>query len=409
MILTQDLLLERLGVLLNISERVDIAVAWSSPSDSLSLITAFAKAGPKRLRSIVGISGNSTHPVALRDLSNHGLLRIPKISPLFHPKLFLFHRGGGTTVWIGSANLSRCGFQQNTELVSEFEDDGTAAAWFEQAWNGLDEDPSGAIEEYERTWKPVGWTPKRPAGAKAPSEDEFRRIASQVSDWPSFVDALGYAGRYWMTYFGSSVDGETSSWLNTITLGNALMRRDSWNRLTKDDYRVIMGIETKVNGVEAAYGLLGSMRGAGDAKKVFNVKSKTNLETREEIRVALQPVLRASPEAFPDAAITFIRSVTGIRGFGGAIATRLLALARPDLAVSVNSGSQDGLAALSGLPAGSLNKAPDGPRGHSYADLLEFLATHPWYFSPTPRNAYERTLANARAALFDCLVYRPVT
>lgn len=404
MLLTQDELLDRLQELLDISDSLDIAVAWASPSDALSRITAFARARAHSLRSIVGISGNATHPAALRDLGNHGLLRVPRSNPLFHPKLFLFYGQGGVIVWIGSANLSRCGFQQNTELMFEFADDGTAAEWFKQLWNSLDDDPSSIIEEYERAWKPAGPAPRTPvATEQVPGEDVFRRAASQLSDWASYVEALGAASLYWMEHIGISVDGETTSWLNTITLGNAVMRRDSWRQLTRDDYRLIMGIETKV---DVGYGLLGSMKAAGNAKNVFNAASKATLAIRERIRSALQPVLGASPASFPDATVTFIRDVTRIKGFSDGVATRLLALARPDLAVSVNKGSRDGLAALSGLPATSLAKAPGGSRAHSYADLLEFLGTQPWYSRPTPRNAYERTLATARAALLDCLVYQ---
>src|SRR5271169_6766268 len=102
-----------------------------------------------------------------------------------------------------------------------------------------------------------------------------------------------------------------------------------------------MGLETVVDGTGTGYGLLGSMRGAGAAKEVFNKASPVTLRTRERIRSVLQPVLHASPKAIPGVAVEFIRSVGEIRGFSGAVATRLLALARPELAVTVNSASQD--------------------------------------------------------------------
>lgn len=51
----------------------------------------------------------------------------------------------------------------------------------------------------------------------------------------------------------------------------------------------------------------------------------------------------------------------------------------------------------------------DGPRARSYADLLAFLARQDWYSNPTPNGRYEQTLANARGALLDCLVYVPTT
>jgi hypothetical protein len=122
----------------------------------------------------------------------------------------------------------------------------------------------------------------------------------------------------------------------------------------------------------------------------------------------LQRAIRASDADFPQAAVDFIGHVSEIKRFGPAVASRLLALARPDLAVSVNKGSRPGLAALSGLPSSAL-RVPGRPRAKSYADLLEFLSTKEWYKNPQPANRYEQTLANARGALLDCLVYIPTS
>jgi hypothetical protein len=95
-----------------------------------------------------------------------------------------------------------------------------------------------------------------------------------------------------------------------------------------------------------------------------------------------------------------------IHGFGGALATRFLALARPDRAISVNNGSRARLSKLTGLPPTSLAHAPHG-RANSYMDLLRWFEQQGWYSNPNPKDVRERLLANARAALFDALVYEP--
>jgi HKD family nuclease len=408
MLLTQDELLASLKQHLSGAERVDIAMAWASPGEALAEILTFAKDKPGCLRSIIGTAGNATDPTALRQLQAQGKLRVPDSTPLFHPKLILFHRAERVTVWVGSANLTRCGFQQNTEVMAEFEDDGTAVLWFNKLWDHLDDDCSAVIKEYENAWQPTSFPTRKAVGSEKPlGENEFVHLKAQVSDWPSFVVALKAANRYWPDKFGASVDGETASWLNTITLGNEVVRRDNWDDLSKTDYRLIMGIGVE-GGDAPGYGLLGSMQGAGDAKNVFNKASRENLKIRADIRNALQPVIIASRADFSNSAIEFIRYLKMIRGFSGAIATRLLALARPDLAVSVNAGSRVGLATLSKLPPNSLSNVSNGPRARSYADLLTYLSLQQWYSNPTPNGAYEQTLANARAALLDCLVYRPV-
>jgi hypothetical protein len=146
------------------------------------------------------------------------------------------------------------------------------------------------------------------------------------------------------------------------------------------------------------------MGAAGRASNVFKTASRRNNEIRRTIRAALQPVIDASDDAFARRACDFIANVTAIDHFGGAIATRLLALARPDRAISVNNGSRGRLAKLTGLPNTSLGRAPHG-RARSYLDLLNWFEQRPWYSDPTPTNAFERLLASARAALLDALVY----
>jgi len=384
MLLTEDKLVAQIKRHLSKAKRVDIAMAWISPCEALSAIQVFADRKPGCLRSIVGITGNATHPQALRLLQKKGDLRIPNTTPLFHPKLIIFHQANSVIVWIGSANLTRAGFQQNTEVVAEFEDDGAAVQWFESLWQTLDDDPSKIVNEYEKVWQPTDFGSRKAISVeKAPSDEEFEELKQNIRNWPSYVAALRAANLYCLERYGASVDGDTTSWLDTITLGNQILRRDSWDDLSKHDYQVLMGITVETNDVDAGYGLLGSMRGAGGAKNVFNEASEENLRIRERIRIALQPVLVAQPAGFPDAAIYFIRELHKIERFSGGIATRFLALARPDLAVSVNRGSQAGLAAISNLPPTALSKVPNGPRAKSYADLLAFLRRQKWYSDPT--------------------------
>ncbi|KQU01825.1 hypothetical protein ASG60_18420 [Methylobacterium sp. Leaf469] len=406
MFLTQEQLLLRLKEHLGTAERVDIATAWMSFGAAFSLLHAFAKARPHALRAIVGTAGTTTHPRALRLIQQSAQLRLPNSHPLFHPKLIIFHRPEGTVVWIGSANLTRCGFEQNTEIVAELPDEGaTARAWFDDTWDALEKDCSPRLDQYEANWKPA------PSGQGADptptlSEDALWGLAQGLTDWSSFVHAIKLANPVWQRKFGCTVDGEMSSWLNTIALGMEITRRESWDDLSDVDYHVLLGIKDDADDI-MGYGLLGSMQGAGQVKTTFLKDTAAHRTVRERVRSLLQGAIHASDAEFTEAAVAFLRQISDLDRFGPAVATRLLALARPDRAVSVNNGSRPGLAALSGLPRSALSNVPTGPRAKSYADLLAFLATKDWYRQPKPVNRYEQTLANARAALLDCLVYVP--
>lgn len=403
-LLTETDLIDRLNLRIQRAQKIDIAVAWASECNALDALKSFADG--RLLRAIVGIAGNATHPNALRTLQKCARLRIhSSMDRLFHPKLYIFHERDTRYCWVGSANLTRGGFEQNSEIVIEYEDVGGASIkWFENCWDSLgDEEFSGQLlDEYERDWEPPPGLPNiLRASKRSLDPDQEGAFGEYVSDWNSFVAQLTEADLYWGARWNreSPITGELDSWLETITLGHRVAVRKDWTTLSREDRYLLLG--------RGRYGALGSMGGAGIANNIFREDSRTNLKIRQDIRNALQPCIAANDDQFSGAACDFIEQVSSIEGFAGGLATRFLALARPDRAISVNKGSSSRLAALSGLPRTSLAKAPQG-RGRSYLELLRWFEQQAWYSRPEPDNPRERLYASVRAALFDALVYEVV-
>lgn len=147
MLLTRSTLINRLTHQLESARQIDIAVAWACECDALDLLCRFAQNGGS-LRAVIGIFGNATEPRALRNIQQCGKLRIAtRVERLFHPKFYLFHGSAWRIGWVGSANLTRPGFQQNEEVVFEFsDDDGEALKWFDDQWGNFgDDDDCDAI------------------------------------------------------------------------------------------------------------------------------------------------------------------------------------------------------------------------------------------------------------------------
>jgi len=126
MLLTHEDLLSRLQSHLSKATGLDIAMAWASLGEASNMVLAYARQHPGSVRALIGISGNSTHPNVLKGFRSLTDLRLPYHHPLFHPKLIIFHFNRKSIAWLGSANLTRCGFQQNIELVAEFDDSNDA-------------------------------------------------------------------------------------------------------------------------------------------------------------------------------------------------------------------------------------------------------------------------------------------
>ena len=68
-ILSGTKLLDRLRVLVDQSERIDIAVAWVTPSVALDQILSLtSRFGKDSVRILAGVGGYITHPAALESI-----------------------------------------------------------------------------------------------------------------------------------------------------------------------------------------------------------------------------------------------------------------------------------------------------------------------------------------------------
>ena len=397
-------LLQRFIKLLAEATKVDIAVAWATAWDALEALEAASE--ETTIRIVVGVSGIATDPTALRRLQGFADLRIAPSSlqpGIFHPKYFSFHCPRGTICWIGSANLTRQGFGEHCELVHEFNDNdstGEGQQWFESLWEELDPDPGPAIEEYEERYEyEKGYRrPKR--GPRRPKRGPRPQLARQ-STWDDFVAQLRDLDDYWCRRSGGSWDvlglGEAHSWLHTIATGREVVRLPNWTNLTKRECYILRG-----KGVgEGNWGLLGGLGGAGRFCMVFNPERMPGVgSVRTQLHGCVNRVLNAGDNQIAQVAWDMVQKIWRFEGFGAAVATRLLTLARPDRLVSVNHQSANGLGKLAGLPRNLPGLAI------RYVELLTWVYNQPWFSAPPPDDPFERTIWNSRAALLDAFVYK---
>ena len=153
MFLTTNKLLTRFKDNLKDTDKVDIAVAWATSGPALDHLEDWGKVHPGRIRALIGTSGNATDPIALERLAKIGELRLAdENSILFHPKVYIFH-GQPLTAWVGSANLTRGGFQNNEEAIFETTQGQGVLDWFEERWKECDELRPDDISNYSSRWE----------------------------------------------------------------------------------------------------------------------------------------------------------------------------------------------------------------------------------------------------------------
>ena len=410
-VLRGDDLHTRFTALLSKASSVDIATAWVTPGEHLRALDAAASRGVK-IRAIVGISGNATHPDALEELSRitaGGLRIVPKGDRLFHPKLYLFEWHEGAILrcltWIGSANFTRAGFgghpDANEEIVLEVgpgEPADALAGWFQERWDRcrMDSPIADAIGRYRKDWKrnpphrQIRLITSGPVSDRKDLLDDDDRRPQSLEGYRQALEAcqelLRDEGTGW-----EILDPRGHSYMRAISDRGKLLRgATSWSQLDDDSLRRLKGSYRRKD--LKWWGLTGTM----GRKNWPAVRQNERM-----IRARLNPVRQAHDREFPDIAIDAMRALMDIENVGYGTATLLLTLARPDRLLSVNARSRKGYGALSVMSYSTLWKP------ENYRELLRWLYRQRWYQDGPPTEKGLLRIWKSRAALVDSFVCEP--
>lgn len=391
---------------------IDLATAWTTPNKSLCALQR--RTPPIKVRALVRELDGTTDPDALRVLHCMGELRM--CAAKFHPKVYIFHGTEKSVAWIGSANFTFSGFGENEEVLIETSDTREVEDWFDRLWEG----PCKVINESTinlfANWR--NNLPQKPSREPWPlathlgTNDVMKvhrmQLLQEVNDWRSYVAALVKCDHWWSrdTMYLFSVLGDKLSYIHTICAGQELAQLPNWRNLKRCECYILRGDDRK----EGAWALLGSCERT-KLKSVFNPENENVpgiLEKREYIHRYLEQVRAADDNEIAYVAHEVVQEIVSdkkgpFKGFGPCATTRLLALTRPDLLVSVNGGSQNGLGRLIfGEPRTSVWIAKH------YDELLKWVYDQPWFKAEKPERGLEleRKIWNCRAALLDAFVYR---
>ena len=366
------------------AHRLDLVSAWATEHDSLCLLEESVAEG-LQVRAIVGLWNYITEPNALRRLDQLGELRIAKRKRRFHPKVYLFHGEDQTKAWIGSANFTAGGFKLNEEAVFETDDTKSVTEWFNSLWRGCGRLGEGQIDRYEKE-KDQNPLPRQSLAEAGGGVTLPMTLLEQVTSWDNYVAALRDCDiwRSDRNYF--SVLGESVSWRHTIEFLHDIIAQNDLVDLNDESRQRLLGLPGG-----GGWGLLGRMR-KNSVGVVFG-------QNAQDIWDILREVADADEDEFPDLAFECYEEMKGFHGIGKGIATRLLALARPDRFVSLNNLSQHGLAQYSNLARTTLETP------NKYQELLEFIYDQNWFNTPEPDNPFLTSIWGMRVALLDCFVY----
>lgn len=401
-----DDLPERFRKHVECSTHVDVAVAWATKTSALDQLMNAVEESGVSLRIIVGTHGNATDPDVLdrlNDIRKGELRLVPHSGPLFHPKVYIFRGEKDSIALIGSANFTNGGFGENVEAVFETKQLRSIRKWFKNQWkqygklsvNENQKSRNKEIEEYRerRRRKPPSRAFTEMMGKPMRDPRSRLKYLDQAQDWSGYVKALKRCQRWWKDrQTGLTVYGETRSWTHAIEQVGDLAKMSDWDGLNDDEIRQLLPIPNRDNDGNLNFGLLGTTR--PKAGKIF----LEDMDFRHRFKDAVTSVVNARPTEFPDVAVRAANDIMERQYIGIGVATRILALARPDMVVSLNGASREGLVQI--FPGIDRLK-----RSGDYGKFLGRLYEEPWFDSEEPNDVFEQKLWSMRAALLDCFVY----
>lgn len=371
-----------------------IATAWASVGFDAFQELLDNQENIKKM--VVGLHFYQTHPDFIqRFMSNKKVKYILNSSGIYHPKFYLFvNNKNDWECLIGSANFTKSALSKNSEVVIHL--------------TSKDEDSKSIYKSLKKTIKEY-W-----ATSELMNEDELsnyrnlwkknqRKINVLKEKFGSSKKAkpLLKSGVYsltWEEFYNKIQHDEYHSFNGRLRLlkkaREYFEEYNSFEMMSEMQRRKLAGIITKnQNTSDIDWGWFGSMKGAGRFQNRINENNKhislalakiplSGVVTREDFNNFVQEFNLAFPEG----------------GSGIAIASRLLAMKRPDVFVCLDDRNKVELCNDFGISRPSTFDA-------YWDDIIERIQNSVWWSINKPSDKTEAEAWLGRVAMLDVLFY----
>lgn len=383
---------------LDLCTTVHLAVAWASVG--FPEYDALIKAKRKIGLAVVGTHFYQTAPEFIEKFCGDERVRfVMDHSGVFHPKLYLFERKGGSWACIvGSANFTGGGFGPNQEaclLVTEADDPGgsilaNARKSIEHHWNDAALATDVDLERYREMRKRLA----RPL-AHAAGHFGTGKPGRAVED----VDILNLSWDEFLSQVRRDKHHALGKRLDVLEAARNLFRDyESFAGMRVEDRQGIAGF--REDG-DVPWGWFGSMRGAGVFKNIVN-------DSPEDLSDALDQV-PLDGRVTRDDYLAFVERFVGAfplkdgeptrHGLG--TATRLLAMKRPDYFVCLDGANRRRL-----LEDFEISVSRHDYEGY-WDKIVERIKLATWWNARRPTQAIAGRVWDGRAAMLDAIYYTP--
>ncbi|MFL7024278.1 restriction endonuclease PLD domain-containing protein [Enterovibrio norvegicus] len=367
-----------------------IATAWASMGSNASF--ELVKNKDRIAQMIVGTHFFQTHPNFIEHfIDSENVKFILKTDGVYHPKVYLFL--DDDTNWeclVGSANFTLSALERNHEVVIHFgsEDPGAESTLAEllktisSYWSEANSMSSTDLDHYKNIWE-KNRTKLDSLGSTYGGQQSKESIIK------SNLFSLKWQ-EYYQRISGDSL-GSFKGRLDVLRyISEYFSEHQSFSKFSELQRKQVAGVTTDS---EVNWKWFGSMIGAGKFKNRINTNNEDISEALEQIPMT-GPVSEQDYNRFVDR----FKLAFPDGGAGIAIASRLLAMKRPDYFVCLDSQNRAELCKDFGIPA---NVSFETYWPNIIARILDSV----WWSAPAPTDVEERQAWEGRVAMIDAIFY----
>jgi len=370
------------------SDEIFLSVAWATMSHDVSQLLLMNKSKIKG--AVIGTHFYQTDPEFIRCFNKLEYLGfIKQTSGVFHPKVFLFKYADCWQLIIGSANLTGAAMTVNDEvclkITTKIDDTAVVQPYLEllkkyqtKASDFTDDELAAYKKLYKVNQKKVNGL----AGEFGRSKKRKFELDSEIitRDWEEHIalikeDPHGIEHRIELLEF----------------IQKGFKDYSDFSDMPEGLRRTIAGLPTEHH---EHWGWFGSMRGAGH----YHNRIKNN---NHHISAALAqiPLSGEVDEADYFKFIEMFQLAFLEGGHGIALASRLLAMKRPDFFVCIDGKNKRNLCIDFGIAQRAINYET------YWTEVISRIQASAWWQVDKPTNTEEYRLWYGRTALLDCIFY----
>ncbi|MFC2992974.1 phospholipase D-like domain-containing protein [Halomonas tibetensis] len=380
--------------LLEECQNFDIAVAWAGENDFCDEIVRF---GEKMRRVVIGTHLYHTAPSVIKRLMKFGVKVKPPVGDLFHPKIYYFDCGERVVVIIGSHNMTKAAFEdKNIEasiLIDGLKKDKELKDirhFINKEWSSSSSVTDEFLFSYETQYE-----------AKKVHKQELEKYIPLKKPKKQYHGASPME-MTWIDYIEGLKRKEIGSPYERLhLLEEARMlfeEKRHFEEMEKDERKAIAGTfaPSEKGYKEIEWAAFGTMASVGVFKNVVNNSPYYISKALDEIPLKGE-VVKSDYDRF--CKFFFKAFEKKARKGGVPVASRLLAMKRPDIFIPFNGKSSRAMAAAFGIAKSRVNL-------ETYWDCIVVpTSLSKWWLHPRPVGLTEQRIWDNRAAMIDAHFY----